>query len=102
MSDKKIVLVGGGSYGWIPTIVKDMILTESIADSRFVLYDIDKKAAELVAAFLEKLNGSLKTGATFVPTDDSRMMLLVVEAASTKLKVPSRISVGMISGSQMR
>ncbi len=70
MSDNKIVLVGGGSCGWIPKIVKDMMLTESIADSRFVLYDIDRKAAELVAAVLEKLNGSLKTGATFVPTDD--------------------------------
>ena len=70
MSKKKIVLVGGGSYGWIPKIAKDMMLTESISDSVYVLYDIDIKAAELVAAFLEKLDGKLKTGATFIPTDD--------------------------------
>lgn len=70
MSKKKIVLIGGGSYGWIPKIAKDMMLTETISESDFVLYDINKQAADLVAAFLNKLNGKLKTGAAFIPTDD--------------------------------
>ena len=70
MSVKKIVLVGGGSYGWVPKIAKDMMLTGSISDSVYVLYDIDLEAANLVATFLEKLNKKLKTGAIFVPTDD--------------------------------
>ena len=67
---KKIVFVGGGSYGWSPRIVKDMVLTEELSNSTFVLYDIDKSAADLVAKFLRKLNDTAKTGATFVPTDN--------------------------------
>src|SRR5690242_3874614 len=63
---RKIVLVGGGSNAWTPTIVKDMMLTESLADSEFVLYDINKRASDLVLAFLQKLNQKLKTPARFV------------------------------------
>lgn len=66
----KIVLVGGGSNAWAPKIVKDMMLTESISDSEFVLYDIDRDAAELVLRFLETLNRRLKTPASFVATDN--------------------------------
>ena len=72
MSRKKIVLIGGGSYGWIPKIAKDMMLTEAISDSEFVLYDINKEAADLVAAFLSRLNEKLQTGAVVVPTDDKK------------------------------
>jgi alpha-galactosidase len=68
----RIVIVGGGSNMWAPNIVKDMLLTESIAGSEFVLYDVDKPAAELVAAFLRKLDGRLGTSSTFVATDDRR------------------------------
>ncbi len=69
---RRIVIVGGGSNAWTPNIVKDMLLTPGIADSTFVLYDIRREAAELVAAFLAKLNARLGTRATFVATDDRR------------------------------
>ena len=48
---RKIVLIGGGSNAWAPNIVKDMMLTEAISDSEFVLYDTDKPAGDLVKQF---------------------------------------------------
>lgn len=53
---KKIVIVGGGSNAWTPKIVKDMLLTETLRESEFVLYDINKKAGDLVRDFLLALN----------------------------------------------
>ncbi len=69
----RIVVVGGGSNTWAPALVKDMLLTKGVRDSEFVLYDINKPASDLVATFLRKLNGELKTGATFVSTDQRRV-----------------------------
>jgi alpha-galactosidase/6-phospho-beta-glucosidase family protein len=69
---RRIVIVGGGSNAWAPNIVKDMMLTPAIADSTFVLYDIRRAAADLVAAFLAKLDARLGTGASVVVTDDRR------------------------------
>jgi len=70
MSKRRIVLIGGGSSGWAPNIVKDMMLTEAISDSEFVLYDVKKSAAELVKTYLDNLNGTLKTPAVFTATDN--------------------------------
>lgn len=70
---RKIVIVGGGSNAWTPSLVKDMILTPAIADSEFVLYDINKAAAMLVRKYLMKLNAKLKTPATFTATDNLPM-----------------------------
>lgn len=52
MKRHRIVLVGGGSNAWTPGIVKDMLLTEGIANSDFVLFDINRKASDLNAAFM--------------------------------------------------
>jgi alpha-galactosidase/6-phospho-beta-glucosidase family protein len=72
MARKKIVFVGGGSNAWTPKIVKDMLLTESISDCEFVLYDINTKASDLNVKLLESLNTRFKTKATFVSTDDRK------------------------------
>jgi len=75
MKRHRIVLVGGGSNAWTPNLVKDMLLTDGLGDSDFVLFDINRKASDLNAAFLEKLNGQLQTGARFISTDDRRKAL---------------------------
>ncbi len=72
MKRKKIVIVGGGSNNWTPKIVKDMMLIDSLQSAEFVLYDINKQASDLTAAFLEKLNGIVQTRASFVSTDNRR------------------------------
>ena len=65
----KIVIVGGGSTAWAPNIVRDMLMTESLRDAEFVLYDIDQKAALLVAGVLERTQKALGTGARILPTN---------------------------------
>ncbi len=70
MKRKKIVIIGGGSRTWTSKIVKDMLLSDPIYGSEIVLYDIDKDASDLVASFLNKLNGILKTESRITSTDD--------------------------------
>jgi len=75
MAQRKIVLVGGGSYGWAPRLVGDILRTESIQDSEIVLYDIDKKATNLVKTCIEKITrderfGQLACKPKIVSTDN--------------------------------
>ncbi len=71
----RIVLIGGGSMAWTPRIVRDVLLTDALSNSDFVLLDIDRKAAELNARFLKKLNAQLGTNARFtVATDRPRAL----------------------------
>ena len=55
MQGPKIVIVGGGSAAWTPRIVKDMLLTESLSNAHYVLYDVDKSASDLTRELLKKL-----------------------------------------------
>ena len=56
----KIVVVGGGSNAWTPTILRDMMLKPSLAHRcDFVLLDQIKERSDLVKAFGDKLAGEL-------------------------------------------
>jgi len=44
---KRIVIVGGGSYGWTPTIVRDIVVTKELEGSTIVLEDIDAATIRL-------------------------------------------------------
>lgn len=69
MSNLKIVLVGGGSVLWTPVIARDLMLTASLSDAEFVLYDSNKEASDRMAAFCARLAAALGVRARFVSTD---------------------------------
>lgn len=58
MQRRKIVIIGGGSNAWTPNIVKDILLTEALRESEFVLYDLNLPAADLTRDFLMALNAA--------------------------------------------
>lgn len=66
----KISIVGGGSPAWTKRLLKDIILVPALADATFVLFDPNLEAAELNAAFLRKLAGTLKVSPQFQVSDD--------------------------------
>ena len=51
MKKCRILFVGGGSNAWTPNIVKDLMLTESLENAEFILYDINKKTSDLNKTF---------------------------------------------------
>lgn len=67
---KKIVFIGGGSFAWTPKIMADMLLDPIMREQHFCLYDTNREAAELVAAFVNRLKTELHAPATITATDD--------------------------------
>jgi alpha-galactosidase len=66
----RIVIVGGGSNAWTPTLVRDILLTESLAGRcDVVLYDIKKRRSDLTKRFCDKLAAELGVEAGFASTD---------------------------------
>ena len=70
MAKPRIVIVGGGSNAWTPSIVKDILLTESLGQAEIILYDINKKASDFNKAFLGKLTKQLSLSSNIVSTDN--------------------------------
>ena len=52
-----------------------MLLTKSLKDAEFVLYDINKKTADLNKIFLDKLSGQLNIQSNIVSTDNKAFAL---------------------------
>lgn len=70
MPKPKIAMVGGGSYGWCPRLIRDTLAVKSLANAEFRLLDLDMTPARDVAAVAERYNEAMKTGGTFIPTTD--------------------------------
>ena len=51
----KIVIIGGGSYTWGPTFVRDIFATPELAGSTLVLHDIIQDRVDLVHALGQKM-----------------------------------------------
>jgi alpha-galactosidase len=66
----KVVLVGGGSYGWSPTLIKDLLLKAGLEQVDYCLLDINLEAAEMLRAYGEKANGKFGTDCRFTATTD--------------------------------
>jgi len=60
----KIVIIGGGSYGWTPTLAGDLFLTPTLAGSRLCLVDINRQAAEDMKRYCELMAQKLQANWT--------------------------------------
>jgi alpha-galactosidase len=47
----KIVLVGGGSANWSPTIIHDMLVTEVLERAQYTILEIDEAAGKKMARY---------------------------------------------------
>jgi alpha-galactosidase/6-phospho-beta-glucosidase family protein len=66
----EVAVVGGGSYGWMPTLMRDIILTPGLEEVSFRLLDVNRRAAEETATLGRRMSREWNLGATFLPTDD--------------------------------
>jgi alpha-galactosidase/6-phospho-beta-glucosidase family protein len=55
MSQPKIVIIGGGSYQWGPTFLRDIFIHPQLQGSTIVLHDIDSEPLDLIYALGLKL-----------------------------------------------
>src|SRR5690349_18565567 len=51
----RIVIVGGGSYQWVPKLVVDIVNTPSLRDAEIVLQDIDAAPLEPMVEFVDHI-----------------------------------------------
>ena len=53
----RIVIIGGGSYQWVPKLLVDLVNTPSLAEAEIVLQDIDPAPLEPMADFVRHVVG---------------------------------------------
>ncbi len=68
----RIVIVGGGSYQWVPKLVIDLVNTPSLTESEIVLHDIDPDPLEPMTRFVEHVASVRNAGMTVRATTDRR------------------------------
>ncbi|HEV7525193.1 MAG TPA: hypothetical protein VGP92_09510 [Acidimicrobiia bacterium] len=71
----RIVIVGGGSYQWVPKLLVDVVNTPSLAEAEIVLHDIDPVPLEPVADFVRHIAGLKGIGLTVSTTTDRQVAL---------------------------
>jgi alpha-galactosidase/6-phospho-beta-glucosidase family protein len=98
----QVTIIGGGSYQWAPTLIVDLLKTESIRPLRLVLEDIDPHPLPTMEAFAKLAAERLETEVDVFTTTDQRRALegadFVVVTISTggfatmkvDLEVPAR------------
>ena len=68
----RIVIIGGGSYQWVPKLLIDIVNTPSLAESELVLQDINPEPLEPMADFVRHVAGLKGIGLTVSTTTDQR------------------------------
>jgi alpha-galactosidase len=71
----RIVIIGGGSYQWVPKLLVDIVNTPSLAQAELVLQDIDPEPLEPIADFVRHVVGLEGIGLTVSTTTDQRAAL---------------------------
>lgn len=75
MSGLKIVLVGGGSYGWTPRLVCSILGNEFLNGSHVVLHDLNPEALDLTYRLALKYQALYGSDTTFAQTTDQAAAL---------------------------
>jgi alpha-galactosidase len=71
----RIVVVGGGSYQWVPKLLVDVINTPSLADAEVVLEDVNAEPLDEMAALVRHLAGLKGIALTVSATTDQQAAL---------------------------
>jgi alpha-galactosidase/6-phospho-beta-glucosidase family protein len=72
---RRIVIVGGGSAGWGPKLMSDLMLTPALSGSTYVLHDFNATNANRIANFSRKLAAKLGACADIVVEGDPEQAL---------------------------
>lgn len=75
MRRPRIAMIGGGSFGWMPNITKDIILKPELQAADIRLLDLNLESAEIVAAVGRKYAADWSLPATFLATTDPAQAL---------------------------
>ena len=106
----RIVVIGGGSYQWVPKLLVDVANTPSLQGAEIVLQDVDPKPLPLMADWVEHVARSRGIPLTARTTTDRRAALpgadFVVVTISTggfesmrqDLEVPKRYGIAQSVG----
>jgi alpha-galactosidase len=106
----KIVIIGGGSYNWAPTIINDIVLTSALDGSRIVLEDIAAEPLKALHSLGLKMVSERNSGCTIHWTTDEAEALegadFVIVTISTggfetmahDLEIPARFGVNQTVG----
>jgi len=71
----RIVIIGGGSYQWVPKLVIDVVNTPSLAETELVLEDINAEPLEPIADFVRYIAQLKGVPLTVTTTTDQRAAL---------------------------
>ena len=71
----RIVIVGGGSFQWVPTLTTDLALTQSVRGAEIVLLDVDAARLARTAPVVEHVSDLTGAGFSVRPTTDQRAAL---------------------------
>src|SRR5262245_25393630 len=71
----RIVVIGGGSYQWVPKLLVDVVTTASLAEAEIVLEDVNPEPLGSMAEFVRHIAALKGIGLTVSTTTDQRAAL---------------------------
>jgi alpha-galactosidase len=106
----KIVIIGGGSYNWAPTIISDILFTPELDGSAIVLEDIAPEPLSVIHSLGQKMIAEKRSGCTLNITTTEQEALqgadfVIVtistggfEAMQKDLEIPAKYGVNQTVG----
>jgi len=101
----KICMIGGGSYGWSPKLVRDILVAPPLQEAEFRLLDLDLNAARTIAAVGKRYCREWRLDATFRALknadralDGADFVVITIstgglDAMAHDLRIPERYSI---------